>query len=200
VTESWRLAKMLRPGLSAQQARARAAFSSLKEAAPRQGFFELEQFGGSAPPAPDDLRVVVTIAHTFGWRVPSDSAYPQRRQLDLEAETLRLDPGTTRTRRSRGELTPELRVLLTAQVARVDALQRRLGRIVPWLFPHSPRMQDGGLPTGTHGHLARAPHEAPHVWITACKAAGVPWTARPRLPSHRGSEPQGAAGYRARSP
>jgi len=33
-------------------------------------------------------------------------------------------------------LTLELKALLAAQVERVDVLQRRLGRIVQYLFPH----------------------------------------------------------------
>jgi hypothetical protein len=33
-------------------------------------------------------------------------------------------------------LTPELKALIAAQIARVDTLQRKLERIIPWLFPH----------------------------------------------------------------
>jgi hypothetical protein len=33
-------------------------------------------------------------------------------------------------------LTPELRALLAEQLARVRELERRTGRIVPWLFPY----------------------------------------------------------------
>jgi len=31
-------------------------------------------------------------------------------------------------------LTPELKMMLTAQIERVEVLQRRLERIIPWLF------------------------------------------------------------------
>ena len=85
----------------------------------------------------DDLRVVVTIAHTYGWRVPSEVLTLDRRQLDLDAGTLRLDPGTTKNDDGRiVYLTPELKALLAAQVARVEGLQRRRGTVIPALFPH----------------------------------------------------------------
>ena len=61
----------------------------------------------------------------------------ERRQLDLEAGTLRLDPGTTKNDDGRlVYLTPELKALLAAQVDRVKALERTLGRVIPFLFPH----------------------------------------------------------------
>ena len=61
----------------------------------------------------------------------------ERRQLDLEVGTLRLDPGSTKNDEGRVVyLTPELRAQLAAHVARVEALQRRRGQIIPFLFPH----------------------------------------------------------------
>ena len=33
-------------------------------------------------------------------------------------------------------MTPDLGRLVTAQVARVRELEREMGRIIPWLFPH----------------------------------------------------------------
>ena len=151
------------------------AFSYLKEAAPRQGSFEDAQFEAVRRLLAEDLRVVVTIAHTYGWRVPSEVLTLERRQLDLEAGTLRLDPGTTKNDDGRVVyLTPELKALLAAQVARVEALQRRLGRIVPWLFPQLTATCTQVGCTRNHGHLGDRRTRLRGVWITACKAAGVP--------------------------
>jgi hypothetical protein len=36
------------------------------------------------------------LAHTYGWRMRSEALALHRRHLDLEADTLRLDPGTTK--------------------------------------------------------------------------------------------------------
>ena len=137
----------------------------LKENGPRQGFFELDQFTAVRRRLPEDLQVAVAIAHAYGWRMQSEVLTLERRQLDLEAATLRLDPGTTKNDDGRiVYLTPELRTLLAAQLARVEALQRRTGKIVPYLFPYlrGKRRQ---------GERRRDFRKA---WVTACKNAGVP--------------------------
>ena len=47
----------------------------------------------AAPGAPPDA---VALAYAFGWRTQSEVLTLERRQLDLEAETLRLEPGKTK--------------------------------------------------------------------------------------------------------
>ncbi len=56
-------------------------------------------------------------------------------------------------------LIPELRSVLEAQRARVEAIQRRLGRVVPWGF-----CRDEGAPVG----------DFKRAWTTARRKAGVP--------------------------
>src|SRR5439155_20902455 len=100
-----------------------------------------------------------------GWRIASEVLTVERRQLDLRAGTLRLDAGDTKNDDGRVVyLTAELEVALREQVERVESLQRRLGRIVPWLFPHLRSRQR----VGTRREDIRS------AWTTACKAAGVP--------------------------
>ena len=88
----------------------------------------------------------------------------ERRQLDLETGTLRLEPGTTKNDDGRVVyLTPELKNSIMAQLERVKALEREAGQIVPYLFPHF-----------------RGPHRGKRVqdfkkaWKTACEKAGCP--------------------------
>lgn len=45
------------------------------------------------------MLVLVVVAQTFGWRMQSEVLSLERRQVDLEAGTLRLDPGTTKMAR-----------------------------------------------------------------------------------------------------
>ena len=98
----------------------------LSEASPRQGFFEREQFEAVRRRLAPDLQVAVTIAQTFGWRMQSEVLSLERRQVDLEAGALRLDPGTTKNGEGRTVyLTPELKGLLGAQLERVDRLSKR---------------------------------------------------------------------------
>jgi integrase len=134
----------------------------LKEAAPRQGFFEREPFEAVRRHLPADLRVAVTIAHTFGWRMQSEVLILELRQVDLEAGTIRLDPGQTKNDDGRlVYLTPELKTLLTAQVDRVMALMRARSTVIPYLFPH------------LKGRFAaRRIRDFRKTWATACKRAG----------------------------
>jgi integrase len=134
----------------------------LKEAAPRQGFFEREPFEAVRRHLPADLRVAVTIAHTFGWRMQSEVLTLELRQVDLEAGTIRLDPGQTKNDEGRlVYLTPELRGLLTAQVDRVMALMRERSTVIPYLFPH--------LTGRFQGQRIR---DFRRAWASACKRAG----------------------------
>jgi integrase len=59
-------------------------------------------------------------------------------------------------------MTPELKRHVTAQVDRVRALERELGRIIPHLFPH--------LRGRFKGRQRRDYRKA---WVTACRDAGV---------------------------
>lgn len=136
----------------------------LKEAAPRQGFFEREQFQSVRRHLPEDLQVAATIAYTFGWRTQSEILTLERRQLDLKAGTLRLDPGATKNDDGRVVyLTPELKALLAAQIERVDHLGKQTGAIIPCVFPHL---------RGRHRGQQRDDYRK--AWATACKRAGVP--------------------------
>jgi integrase len=135
-----------------------------KEGAPRQGFFEREQFEAVRRHLRSDLQVAVSIAYTFGWRMQSEVLTLTLRQLDLNAETLRLEPGTTKNDEGRiAYLTDELKSLLALQVERVRRLEREIGRIVPYLFPH--------LRGEQRGERIR---DFRRAWSTACVKAACP--------------------------
>ncbi len=135
------------------------------EGKPRQGFLEPDQFTAVARHLPPDLRVAATIGYVLGWRCQSEVMTLERRHLDLEAQVLRLDP-ETKTDAGRVVFLPdELQELLAEQVARVDTLQKALGRIIPWLFPHSTSRRFH-QPGDRRCDYKRA-------WQTACRKAGV---------------------------
>ena len=119
--------------------------------------------------------MATTVAYTFGWRTQSEVLTLERRQLDLEAETLRLDPGTTKNDDGRlVYLTSELKALLAAQVERVKALEKKLGRIIPYLFPHLGQ-RGGHINRRLVGTMKTDFRKA---WVTACRQAGVPGALR----------------------
>lgn len=135
----------------------------LKEAAPRQGFFERDQFEAVRRHLAPDLQVLVSLAYAYGWRMGDELLSLERRQLDLAAGTLRLDGGATKNDDGRVVyLIPEIKTLLAAQLERMEALGRRRGAIIPCFFPH------------LHGRRAGQPRgEFRKAWRTACRKAGV---------------------------
>jgi integrase len=136
---------------------------TLRPAPPRSGFFELEEFEAVARELPTDLALVARIAYTFGWRLTDEVLPLTRSQVDLEAGTLRLPPGSTKN----GDgclvyLTPELRAGLAEQLARVRTLERELGRVIPHVFPSL---------QGPHKGKQRK--SMAWTWRHACKRAGL---------------------------
>jgi site-specific recombinase XerD len=158
------LSRMLRLAYENRKLLRLPVIRRLKENAPRQGFFERGQYEAVRSHLTPDLQVAISIAYTFGWRIRSEVLPLERRQLDLSAGTLRLEPGMTKNDEGRVVyLTPELRSLLAAQVERVRALERETGRIIPYLFPHL-RGQ----------HTGKRIQEFKRAWHTACLRAGCP--------------------------
>jgi len=167
------LIRMLRLAYESSKLIRLPTMHKLKEAGPRQGFFEREQFEAVRRHLRPDLQLVATICYQLGWRVRSEVLALERRHVDLEAGTLRLEPGTTKNDEGRlCYVTPELRAMLAAQVERVRALERKTGRIIAALFPH---LQ--GARTRKPGQRGRVVGEPMRnfrkAWATACKAAGV---------------------------
>jgi integrase len=130
----------------------------LKENKPREGFFEREPFEAVKRHLAVDYQVIVTIEYAFGWRARKETPTIKRTQVDLEARTLRLEPGTTKNEDGRlAYMAPELLEMVRAQEARVQALERELGRSIPWLFPHL-----------TGPHKGKRIQTFRKAWITAC--------------------------------
>jgi integrase len=161
------LLRMLRLGMEHGKVARMPIVHKAKEAPPRSGFFERGAFEAVRAQLPPDLQVAVTIAYTFGWRMQSEVLTLERSQLDLAAGTLRLEPGASKNEDARVVyLTPELRALLGEQLARVGALERRLGRVVASLFPHLAPGQRVGKRAGQRRDDFRK------AWRTACTRAG----------------------------
>jgi len=133
---------------------------------PRQGFLEPEQFAAVSRHLAPDLQAAAAVGYVLGWRCQSEVMTLERRHLDLDGGTLRLDPETKTDEGRIAYLTPELKSLLVAQLARVDALQKKLGRIIPCLFPH--------FADGRRHKAGDQRKDYKRAWETACKRAGVP--------------------------
>jgi len=143
-------------------------------------FFERAPYRAVRGRLAPDLQTAVTITHTYGWRV-QEILRLEGRQLDIEAGTLRLDPGTTKNDEGRVVyLTPELARLLGEQLERVRAVERKMERIIPHLFPHLSGQRRIGQ------RRPRFPQGLGHRLRTGQRARPAP----SRLPPDGGAEPR----------
>src|SRR5262249_4996404 len=134
----------------------------LKEATPRQGFFEEADFRAVRSHLPADLQVAVSIMYFFGWRL-SEVMGLRLSQVDLVVGTLRLS-GETKNREGRVVYLPvDLKAMIQEQIDRVLDLSRKLGKLFPWLFTHL-----SGCYTGTPRKDFRK------AWEEAVQLAGLP--------------------------
>jgi len=126
----------------------------------RKGFFEREHLEAVRRFLPPYLKGPIGFAYITAWRIASEVLPLRWSQVDFQAGTIRLEPGTTKNREGRlFVMTPELRALLEEQRAYTDRVQREQGRIIPWVF-HRVGEQIKSLRT---------------AWNTAVKRAGYPW-------------------------
>jgi len=130
----------------------------LKEAPPRSGFFESEQFRVVLRHLRPEIKPVALFAYETGWRLREILGL-ERRNLDLREGYARLDPGTTKNNDGRvAYLSPSLLEILQAQEAASRDLERQKGIIIPWVFHRR------------GGRILRFLAS----WQTACRKTGVP--------------------------
>lgn len=138
----------------------RPVFPTLEIRNTRQGFFEEPEYRAVLRHLPEYLRTFITFLYLTGWR-KGEAQRLQWRQVDLEARTIRLEPGTTKNDEGRlfpFSAFPVLEEVLRAQWQQTQALAHRAETIVPWVFHRE------GQPIG----------DFRKAWETACRAAGVP--------------------------
>ncbi|SRR6266511_2652328 len=163
----------------------------LQEDNVRQGFFERDQFEAVRRRLAERLRPVVTFAYITGWRVPSEVLTLRWRQIDFEAGTVRLEPGTTKNREGRTfYMTPELRACLEAQRALTEKFQREHDKIVPWVFHHDGEpiqsfrraWKTACAYVGLHGRLL---HDFRRTAVRNLERAGVSRSVAMKMTGHK---------------
>ena len=109
-------------------------FDMLTEDNVRTGFFERAEFETVAAHLPLELAAPMRFAYITGWR-RNEVLTLQWRQVDFNARTVRLEPGTTKNKKGRAfTFTSELEDVLRGQDALTRDVQREQGRICPWVF------------------------------------------------------------------
>jgi integrase len=107
----------------------------LKEAPPRAGFFEREQFEALLGHLRPEVKPVALFAYETGWRL-REVLNLEWRHVDLQEGCVRLDAAMTKNGRGRvAYLTPRLQELLRGLTAATRELQDRRGvNKIPWVF------------------------------------------------------------------
>src|SRR6266481_994342 len=130
----------------------------LKEAPPRAGFFESEQFEALMKYLRPEVQPVARFGYELGWRL-REIITLEWRQVNLSDGSVRLDPGITKNGEGRvAYCSTELLAVLRAQKAATRELEREKGIIIPRVFHRKGRRILRFLAS----------------WQTACKKAGVP--------------------------
>jgi integrase len=154
------LGRMFTLGVRAGKASHKPSFPSIEVRNTRQGFFEPAELRTVIAELPPHLRPLIAFARLTGWR-SGEIRSLQWRHVDFLAETVRLEPGTTKNDEGRtfpfGAF-PELRQLLKDQRERTSALERERGTLIPWVFHR-------------YGKPIQSFHAA---WRNACTRAKVP--------------------------
>jgi integrase len=134
-------------------------FELLREDNTRKGFVEADQLEAVLRHLPSVYSVPVRVAFITGWRLHSEILTRCKHHLDLTNGWLRLDPGETKNRAGRMfPLTAELHDLLATHLQATQEYERKIGRLIPWLFHRN------GERIGSFYK----------VWRKAVRAAGIP--------------------------
>ena len=159
----------------------------------RRGFFEREQFAAVCRRLPAYAQPAATFAYLTGWRLKSEVLPLQWRQVDFKAGVVTLDVGSTKNKDGRTfPMIPELRGVLEAQRVATEALQKKTGAIIPWVFHWTKRGRplkgfmkswrqaclDAGLP-------GRIPHDFRRTAVRNLERAGVPRSTAMAMVGHK---------------
>ena len=94
------LKRMFNLGLKSERIHRKPYIPMLKENNVRKGFFEYGEFIALRDALPDCLKPVVTFAYYSGWR-KQEILSLRWNQVDVNARTVRLEPGTTKNDKGR---------------------------------------------------------------------------------------------------
>jgi integrase len=158
----------------------------------RTGFFERDQFEAMRAAMPEDLRGLVTFAYLTGWRIKSEVLPLTWAQVDRNAHTVRLEPGTTKNSDGRmlpyGEH-PELVEVIEAQWKAHGQLKER-GVICPFVFNRKGQRLNSvrtwwDKARAVAGYPTKIPHDFRRTAVRNFERAGVSRSAAMKITGHK---------------
>ncbi len=151
------LSKMLTLAVRSQLLATKPPIPTIELRNARKGFFEAGQVEAVVRHLPESIGAVVRFAYLTGWR---KSEILRLEWRNVDATSVRLDPGTTKNDEGRlYPLTAPLKALLAERRQRTSDLERAQGRVILRVF------------TWEDGREIRDFREA---WTKAVQAAGLP--------------------------
>ena len=161
------LRRMLRLAYRRRKLAHMPTVTMLPEAQPRQGFVEEADFRAIVEHLEPGPALAATIAFETAWRIRSEVLTLEWSRVDLTDGCIRLDGAHSKNGQPRtAYLSPATTKLLAEQRARVEALNRQLGRIIPDVFVHA---EKGPLQGSRQQEFTKA-------WRSACRKAGYTGT------------------------
>jgi len=133
----------------------------------------------------------MTFAYLTGWRGRSEVLSLCWSNVDFNAGTVRLEPGTTKNKEGRViYLFPELRTLLETQREATLAFQRKTGQIIPAVFHNEGRpivnyykaWHKACREAGLSGKL---PHDFRRTAVRTMVRAGIPERVAMQMTGHK---------------
>jgi integrase len=169
----------------------RPEISTLHEENQPKGFFEADQYRAVLENLPEYLKPVIQTAYITGWRIKSEILSRQKQHLDLQSGCLKLDREETGSGEERKfPLTPGMRELLVRQLEEVNELERKTGRIIPWLFHHNGKpikdfRKAWALACQRAGIVGKVPHDFRRTAVRNLERAGISRSAAMVMVGHR---------------
>ena len=150
------------------------SFKMLKEAPPKSGFFEEDEFVRLRAALPDHLKGFVTFGYWTGWRL-GEVQNLRWQNVDFVAGEIRLFPGETKN--DEGRVFPmigELRAVLDEAKARATTSLNRIACTSEMVIPAVTASITPYVFTYVWRGRVRRIGKFRDVWAKACEAAGIP--------------------------
>ena len=184
---------MFRLAIDQELIATRPRIALLKEDNVRTGFFEWDEFVAFLAHLPSQYQALFQVAYITGWRVRSELLTRRWSNVEFNGRgCLRIEPGEAKDAREGREFpfTDWMRQVLEAQRALVRQIERKTGKIIPWVF-----CQPNGRPilnftkawrqaSATSG-IHRIPHDLRRTAVRNLERAGVPRAAAMKMVGHK---------------
>jgi integrase len=168
------------------------AFPTIRVDNARSGFFEAAELEAVVAELPEPLRNVARFAYHTGWRSAEIRGLTMA-DVDWTAKTVRLPGERSKNEEARvfpfGAL-PALADAMEQQRNYTDAVQRRTGQIVPWLFHREGKpirsMYDAWRAACERAKVSgRLMHDFRRTAVRNLERAGVPRSVAMKLTGHK---------------